>query len=142
MVASRTRSRALFMFITLITLLTGVVTTHAEHWSVEEMWAGGGNADNSVAIDSSDLPHIAFRYRPILGDPELWYASYTGTSWNYENVDSGAGGIGTYNSIALDSTNSPHISYYGNPGLKYAYYNGASWSITTVDSTDFLAGYY
>jgi hypothetical protein len=56
-------------------------------------------------------------------------------TWHIETVDS-AGEVGWDTSIALDSADNPHISYYDwdNQNLKYAYWDGSSWDITTVDS--------
>jgi len=56
--------------------------------------------------------------------------------WNITKVDS-AGEVGDHTSIALDSGDRPHISYYdeGNRDLKYAYYDGVNWVKETVDST-------
>ena len=56
--------------------------------------------------------------------------------WNITTVDS-AGEVGMYTSIALDSGDKPHISYYDgfpNDYLKYAYYDGVKWVNETVDS--------
>ena len=58
--------------------------------------------------------------------------------WYIEIVDSTGFSKGTDNSLALDSNDNPHISYYGigePTGLYYAHYNGASWDIECVDST-------
>ncbi len=46
-------------------------------------------------------------------------------------------GVGKYSSIALDSHNYPHISYYDqvNRSLKHAYWNGSQWIRETVDKT-------
>ena len=51
---------------------------------------------------------------------DLKYAYYDGT-WHIGTVDSN-GDVGAYNSLALDSSNIPHISYYDstNNALKYA----------------------
>jgi hypothetical protein len=45
--------------------------------------------------------------------------------------------VGGYTSIALDSSDNPHISYYDytNGDLKYAHWTGSTWSITSVDTT-------
>jgi len=50
-------------------------------------------------------------------------------------VDS-AGDVGWHTSIALDSGDNPHISYWdkSNEGLKYAVHNSTSWNIEAVDS--------
>ena len=65
----------------------------------------------------------------------------TGTAfawWQIETVDS-AGDMGLFNSLALDSSGNPHISYfdYTKGVLKYALLNASSWEIETVDSTEF-----
>ena len=46
-------------------------------------------------------------------------------------------------SIALDSVNNPHISYFDltNVDLKYAVRNGSSWDIETVDSVGAVGGF-
>ena len=40
---------------------------------------------------------------------------------------------GSDSSLALDSSNNPHLSYEGSGGLKYASWTGTGWSIQTVD---------
>jgi hypothetical protein len=84
----------------------------------------------AIAIDDSGNPHIAY------GEDHLYYAYHDGSSWNYETVDSSSG-TGQYASIAIDSLNKVHISYYdwSNGNLMYATNASGSWAITTVDST-------
>jgi hypothetical protein len=68
--------------------------------------------------------------------------SEAGTVWAIEVVDS-SGDMGYYCSLALDSSNNPHISYhdYDNRDLKYASWTGASWNIETVDSSGDVGRY-
>ena len=56
-------------------------------------------------------------------------------SWSNYTIDS-TGDVGAWSSIAMDSNELMHISYYDatNKDLKYALYNGSSWDISTHDS--------
>ena len=53
------------------------------------------------------------------------------------------GDIGSYTSLALDSSGNPHISYHDstNRDLKYARFDGSSWEIETVDSMGDVGNY-
>jgi len=96
-----------------------------------------GSSYTSIALDSRDRPHIAYDAKP---SHNLWYANWSGTSWNLEVVDTYPGS-GDFASIAIDSNDLPHISYYSDTenGLKYAFYShsplgGWEWMIESVDS--------
>jgi hypothetical protein len=73
---------------------------------------------------------------------DLKYARWTGSEWSITSVDT-AGDVGCWTSIALDSSDNPHISYYDNTNndLKYAYWTGSSWSITSVDTAEGVGCY-
>ena len=85
-------------------------------------------SNRSISLDFSNNPHIAF------GGDHLYYMFYDGSQWNFVVVDP-SNGVGLFASLALDSSDHPHISYYDSVhgALKYAYYDGATWFITTVD---------
>jgi hypothetical protein len=92
---------------------------------------------NSIALDSAGNPHISYWELP---NKALDYAEWTGSAWIISNYVDGSpfkNHVGYYNSIAIDPSNDPHISYYDatNGDLKYAQWTGSTWNIETVDST-------
>ncbi len=108
--------------------------TASNNWLVEVVDAEEGTgADNSLALDKANRPHIAYS-DPGPGD--LKYAWFNGTVWQTETVDA-QGFVGRSASLSLDEFDRPHISYIDstNANLKYASYIGSSWQIETVDST-------
>ena len=87
----------------------------------------------SLAVDSSNYPHISYNYSHAGNDEMLKYAFFDDhAEWNIEIVD-GTNQVQSYNSLALDSNDNPHISYHTNC-LKYAHHDGEKWYIMTVDS--------
>ena len=110
-------------------------------------WSGGvvdsaGNVGlyTSLALDASGQPHISYYDQ---GNGNLRYAVYWGAGgncgpnedWSCVTVDA-AGDTGLYTSLALDTADRPHISYYraDTQDLCYAYYDGSSWISETLDS--------
>jgi hypothetical protein len=89
----------------------------------------------SIALDSSDLPHISYT---VFGGgyPEVKYARRSSSgSWLRETVDTG--GVGTHTSVAVDSSGLPHISYPDNVNhtLKYARkLPSGVWSRQVIDT--------
>ncbi|MCX5726203.1 MAG: Ig-like domain-containing protein, partial [Candidatus Saganbacteria bacterium] len=73
----------------------------------------------------------------------LILTSFLGTSafgagWITSQVDNPSSNVGQYSSIALDSSNIPHICYYdySNTKLKYAKFNGSTWTIEDIDNAE------
>jgi hypothetical protein len=106
-------------------------------WSIQTVDSPGDVGWwTSIALDSSNNPHISYQANFYdYTNSALKYAKWTGSAWSVQTVDS-TGSVGSYNSIALDSSNNPHISYYDgtNANLKYAKWTGSAWSKETVDS--------
>ncbi len=91
--------------------------------------------DTAIAIDSSDNVHISYLYYDYdSADGDLKYATNATGSWVTSTVDS-SGSVGRYLSIAIDSTDNAHISYFDetNIDIKYATNASGSWVTETVD---------
>lgn len=110
-----------------------------QNWQFQTIEQGGRvGEENSLALDSKGYPHIAYRDFGITGSM-LKYATWNGTSWQTMIVDSHI--VDSYNvilnmqniSIAVDSADRPHISYFGDGfSLKYAVWNGSNWQSKIV----------
>ena len=90
--------------------------------------------DTALALDSSGNPHIAYSDAGTLK-----VAYWTGITWVIEPVDP-SGWVGWHISMALDSANTSHISYYDDQAgiLKYAHRIDSGWEIQIVDASAWL----
>ncbi|MBT6874743.1 MAG: hypothetical protein HOA28_05900, partial [Euryarchaeota archaeon] len=101
-------------------------------WSIEEVDNEGYTGLwPSIEIDNQDIPHISY----ISDQNKLKYAKLNASSWEVQLVDSGHYFEET--SIAINSTNHPHISYKSTAYnysissyeylLRYSHHNGTDW---------------
>ncbi len=91
-------------------------------WNNMTVDSGSNVGKASLALDSEDNPHLGYSGLHVLGFHEgLKYAKWNGTAWNKEIVDSESN-IGGPPSIALDTSEKPHIAYIDayKADLKYA----------------------
>jgi RHS repeat-associated protein len=112
------------------------------NWTIQVVAAGAVGVDqagqySSLALNSAEDPRIAYYYYSAAVNG-LRYAKWTGDAWEIETVDNATAGVlGWYPSLALDSGDRPHISYYDNyyGALKYARkWTTTSWKRETVES--------
>lgn len=95
----------------------------------------------TLALDSSGNPHIAYTTGVELQYGSNWvgsalkYASWTGTGWNIQTLDSTMNDSFSTVSLALDSNSTPYIlyGYSSNPSsIKLATVQNSSWKTQTV----------
>jgi hypothetical protein len=86
----------------------------------------------SLALDTSDYPHIAYTEYINSSTIKLKYAKWDGNNFQIQTIDNNG-----YNpSIDIDSNNNIAIAYYDsiNKDFKCALYTNNSWYIVVVDS--------
>lgn len=102
-------------------------------WEIQDAVQGYGFGEHtSIALDKNDRPHITYSY--LYGG--LYYTRWTGSSWYSEVVDTSGDRSGWFNSLALDSHGSPHISYYNqtHQSLNYARLTENGWILQPIES--------
>lgn len=109
----------------------------SEQWNRSDLL----NQNQARSIDINKNDSAITRYTSLNPDysPQ---AVYHFLDWNTTIVDA-VNDTGKYSSLALDSSNNPHISYYEetNGNLKYASYDGTTWNVETVDTTGDVGQY-
>jgi hypothetical protein len=127
-------------FLGIVTLTS--VTVSAQTWTVlivDDQHVVRGHT--SIALDSTGTPHVV--HNDIGNNNNLRLATKTGNTWSSEVVDTNIVGIWQfrYTSLALDSNDYAHISYYFDAidDLKYARWDGSSWNIENLDTFSSLA---
>jgi hypothetical protein len=126
----------------MISLLSGSI--FAYEWEIEIVDPDLLNQHRhylSLALDSFDLPHIAYYIGRLNNQPPstIRYAFWNGTDWEISIVDQSniTYPVAEVISIAVDDNNRPHISYTGDDGdsycLKYAVWTGTYWDLQVVD---------
>ena len=85
----------------------------------------------SMALDSQDYPHIAYR---DFATPGLRHAFWDGTAWQTETVDTVGTSCGQSASLAIDASDNLHIGYRRDNDIRYATNSSGSWTYEFVDT--------
>jgi len=84
-------------------------------WPLEEVdfegWQSYVGVESSLALDTADLPRVAYCKGRSDSDNDLRFAFSDGASWFVTTVVS-EGKVGRSPSLALDRDDTPHISYF------------------------------
>ncbi|MBN1878785.1 hypothetical protein JW823_01625 [bacterium] len=133
-VSTSSRQLKLFLFFLLfeITTSSGATLAQSINWDVE----------------CADCPPLFLHMEPdalqengdgyplvSCGFDHLYTCTHNGSSWIMETIDPEPA-VGLFASLAIDSLNQAHISYFDdkNNHLKYARQTGGAWSIVTLDT--------
>ena len=116
-----------------------------EQWIVEKVFESYDSVvQTSLALKPDGQPSIAFStYKWPEG--KIMYASFNGTDWEINSVDTGESQSGRGLSLAFDSSGNPAIAYikdtdsYPEYDLKYAILKDGSWVLDTVISGDYIS---
>ncbi len=98
-------------------------------WNLQVVGADGAGgvgdlANCPIAVDSNEIPHIAY----TSGGHLVQYAVWNGIGWSTQTIDRGY-----LYGLALDNNNTPHLVYGGSRGLTYATLIGSNLTLQTVD---------
>jgi hypothetical protein len=104
------------------------------HWSIETVDSTAiVGCGLSMAMGHDDMPRFSYYHYFDNGDPHaIFYTSYRNGAWTPQAVDWQASSDSSYNSLALDSADSPRLVYPLNTALQYATYNGSAWVLSSI----------
>ena len=104
--------------------------------------AGAAGTDvSNIALDSNNVPYVAFQDYGVGGDKLCTVMKYSGGSWSVVGASKFFGGTYTDISIAFDSTNNPYVGFLDGAHSNKASvmkYNGSSW--VNIGSAGFSGG--
>ncbi len=109
------------------------------YWEVRVVDPQGGSGKfNSIAVDSTGHPHIAYA-NVRFESSGLRYATWTGSEWKKDIVEGVSGPTPVFSvNMVLDKDDNPHISYTETQTrlVKYARRRAGQWQTEVVDSIE------
>ncbi|MFZ0548542.1 MAG: VCBS repeat-containing protein, partial [Candidatus Promineifilaceae bacterium] len=123
---------------------TGPTPVNPEGWQIQLVETRGDTGYSpSIALDSNGYPHIAYFKHVVLSGgytDRIYHLYWDGVRWHNDYV-AFASSIGNNISLALDSSNNPHIAFAAtsgdSKGLKYTYWDGMQWQTWLIESENF-----
>lgn len=125
---------------TVFILLMGI--TAKAQWQLDSTGISPGYAAyTSIAIDTNNIPYIA--YRDFTNSGKLAVAKYNGTNWEVDSTGISSD-IAEFTTLDFDNNNVPFIAFRDNANsgrLAVAKHNGTNWEIdsTGITNEDVLA---
>lgn len=113
---------------------------NVKRWFTMTVAEGAGSC--TLALDSSQHPHIAYADWGGSSGGKLHYVSWNGSGWQSEPIQINADIIGYYSALALDGKDNPSISFYEYRGplgtdlkirLRVVAKRQGHWEVETVD---------
>jgi hypothetical protein len=126
----------------------------AGNWSYSTINESGMTWYSDLKVGSDDKPRVAYHEQlPYSQETGFMgvvkYAEPTESGWQSTLVDGGtprevvgADYVGWHPSLALDASNTPHISYadLGGQAIKYATLSSGTWSTEIIDQGTYMIG--
>jgi len=105
------------------------------NWTSEEVSSNANFGPVGIAVDSNNHPHISYAVEGEFCGEGLRLASYSGSSWTHDNVDSGDN-RGCDSAIVIDENDDIYIAYQDRDTskLKIATDKSGSWDAYIVDT--------
>jgi hypothetical protein len=114
----------------------------SDHWEARTVDAQGGSGKfNSLAVDSSGNPHIA--YANVKYETSgLRFADWNGETWKTAILEGAAGPTPVYSvAMVMDKNDNPHVTYslVQTGVVKYATRVDGKWTLQPVDTIKAVA---
>jgi hypothetical protein len=110
-------------------------TKPADQWHIEDVETGMGYPGTALALDTNGYPNISMMVPGAMHGVNPVLMSHNGTQWLRRVISPSTDQAGLYNSLAIDRTGRPHLSYNNQSRgqLQYATPGIPLWQIQTVD---------
>ncbi len=117
----------------------GYVYLVGNTWQVADYQGSDASGGVSLAFSQEGIPYLV--YTDMYGGPIIIAHPENGV-WEEETVDPHYSGNISFNSLAFDNEDHPHVVYYGTDGfsydaadpvyVKHAYYDGTTWHVEKI----------